>query len=50
MLLKAWGKGDQAALDRLTPLVYTEFHRMARCRMRTERENALQTTALVHEA
>ena len=50
MLLKAWGNGDHAALDRLTPLVYAELHRMARRHMRTERENALQTTALVHEA
>jgi RNA polymerase sigma-70 factor, ECF subfamily len=49
MLLKAWGN-DQAALDRLTPLVYAELHRMARRHMRKERENTLQTTALVHEA
>jgi RNA polymerase sigma factor (TIGR02999 family) len=50
MPLKAWGNGDQAALDRLAPLVYAELHRMARRHMRTERENTLQTTALVHEA
>jgi RNA polymerase sigma factor (TIGR02999 family) len=50
VLLKAWGNGDQAALDRLTPLVYAELHRMSRRHMRTERENTLQTTALVHEA
>ena len=50
MLLKAWGNGDQAALDRLTPVVYAELHRMARRHMRKERENTLQTTALVHEA
>jgi RNA polymerase sigma-70 factor, ECF subfamily len=50
MLLKAWGNGDQAAFDRLTPLVYAELHRMARRHMRKERENTLQTTALVHEA
>ena len=50
MLLKAWGDGDQAALDRLTPLVYAQLHRMARRHMRTEHENTLQTTALVHEA
>ena len=50
LLLKAWGNGDQAALNRLTPLVYAELHRMARRHMRTERENTLQTTALVHEA
>ena len=50
ILLRAWGNGDQAALDRLTPLVYAELHRMARRHMRTERENTLQTTALVNEA
>jgi RNA polymerase sigma factor (TIGR02999 family) len=50
LLLKAWGNGDQAALDRLTPLVYAELHRMARRHMRTERENTLQATALVNEA
>jgi RNA polymerase sigma factor (TIGR02999 family) len=50
ILLKAWGNGDQAALDRLTPLVYGELHRMARRQMRKEGDNTLQTTALVHEA
>jgi hypothetical protein len=25
MLLKAWGNGDQAVLDRLAPLVYAEL-------------------------
>ena len=50
ILLKAWGSGDQAALDRLTPLVYAELHRMARRHMRAERENTLQATALVNEA
>jgi RNA polymerase sigma factor (TIGR02999 family) len=50
ILLKAWGNGDQAALDRLTTLVYSELHRLARRYMRKEGENTLQTTALVHEA
>jgi RNA polymerase sigma factor (TIGR02999 family) len=50
ILLKAWGTGDQAALDRLTPLVYAELHRVARRHIRREGENTLQTTALVHEA
>jgi RNA polymerase sigma-70 factor, ECF subfamily len=50
-LLKAWGDGDQAALDRLVPLVYAELHRMARRHMRNERPgNSLQTTALVNQA
>jgi RNA polymerase sigma-70 factor, ECF subfamily len=51
VLLKAWGGGDQAALDRLVPLVYAELHRMARRHMRNERAgNTLQTTALVNQA
>ena len=50
LLLRAWGNGDQAALDRLTPLVYAELHRMARRHMQKERANTLQTTALVNEA
>jgi len=28
-LLRAWGGGDHAALEQLTPLVYAELHRMA---------------------
>jgi hypothetical protein len=28
-LLRAWGGGDHAALDQLTPLVYGELRRMA---------------------
>lgn len=50
-LLKAWGRGDEAALDRLTPLVYERLHRMARACMRRERAgHTLQATALVNEA
>ena len=50
-LLKAWGRGDSDALDRLTPLVYQQLHRMARRYMRNERSNhTLQATALVNEA
>jgi RNA polymerase sigma factor (TIGR02999 family) len=50
-LLRAWTRGDQAALDRLTPRVYAELHRMARRYMRLEREgHTLQTSALVNEA
>jgi len=51
VLLKAWGAGDQNALNRLTPLVYSELRRMARRYMRNERAgNTLQTTALINEA
>ena len=50
-LLRAWAGGDQAALDRLTPLVYSELRKVAGCYMRKERPgHTLQTTALVHEA
>jgi RNA polymerase sigma factor (TIGR02999 family) len=49
-LLKAWGTGDRAALDRLTPLVYDELRRIARRYMRSEQTgNTLQATALVNE-
>ena len=49
-LLKAWTGGEQAALDRLIPVVYDELRRMAHRHMRNERAgNTLQTTALVNE-
>src|SRR5262249_23175503 len=50
-LLIAWGAGDHAALDRLTPIVYNELRRLAGRYMRNERAgHTLQATALVHEA
>ena len=50
-LLRAWSNGDQGALDRLTPIVYRELHRLARRYMKLERPgHSLQTTALVNEA
>jgi RNA polymerase sigma factor (TIGR02999 family) len=50
-LLRAWGGGDAQALERLTPLVYQELHRIARGYMARERpDHTLQTTALVNEA
>ena len=50
-LLKAWGRGDSAALNRLTPLVYERLYRIARGYMRNERPgHTLQPTALVNEA
>jgi RNA polymerase sigma factor (TIGR02999 family) len=49
--LKAWGKGEDAALDRLTPLVYDELRRRARAYIRYEPPgHTLQPTALVNEA
>lgn len=50
-LLKAWGQGDQRALDVLTPYVYKELHRVAhRYMSREPRGHTLQTTALINEA
>jgi RNA polymerase sigma factor (TIGR02999 family) len=50
-LLAAWNHGDRAALERLTPLVHTELHRLAKRYMAGERRgHILQTTALVNEA
>jgi RNA polymerase sigma factor (TIGR02999 family) len=49
-LLRAWGEGDQSALERLTPLVYQELRSLARRRMSRENEgHTLQATALIHE-
>lgn len=49
-LLKAWGTGDDKALDKLTPVVQQELHRMAhRCMSRERPGHTLQTTALVNE-
>jgi len=49
-LLKAWGQGDDRALERLTPVVEDELHRMAhRCMAREHPGHTLQTTALVNE-
>jgi RNA polymerase sigma-70 factor, ECF subfamily len=49
-LLRAWGRGEPAALDTLIPLVYRELKRLARRRMHGGAGGPLQTTALVHEA
>jgi RNA polymerase sigma factor (TIGR02999 family) len=50
-LLRSWSEGDQSALDRLTPIVYAELHRLAGRYMQRERPgHSLQTTALVNEA
>ena len=50
-LLRAWSDGDQSALERLTPIVYDELHRLARRYMKGEHSgHSLQATALVNEA
>ena len=49
-LLKAWGGGEQAALERLAEQVHAELRVMARRYMKNERQaNTLQATALVNE-
>jgi RNA polymerase sigma factor (TIGR02999 family) len=50
-LLRAWRNGDQAAFERLLPLVYDELRRLAGHYLRGERQgHTLQSAALVHEA
>jgi RNA polymerase sigma-70 factor, ECF subfamily len=50
-LLNAWRCGDQAALNKLIPLIHDELHRLAHIYMRRERVgHTLQTTALLNEA
>jgi RNA polymerase sigma factor, sigma-70 family/RNA polymerase sigma factor, TIGR02999 family len=50
-LLADWSRGDEAALQKLTPLVYEELRRLAHRYMEGQSpDRTLQTTALVHEA
>jgi RNA polymerase sigma factor (TIGR02999 family) len=50
-LLLEWSGGNPDALQRLTPLVYGELHRLAHHYMAGERTgHTLQSTALVNEA
>ena len=50
-LLARWRAGDRGALMALTPLVYSELHRLAGRALARERpDHTLQATALVHEA
>jgi RNA polymerase sigma-70 factor, ECF subfamily len=50
-LLQAWNGGDESALERLTPLVYQELHRLAHLHLARQRnDHSLQTSALVNEA
>jgi RNA polymerase sigma-70 factor, ECF subfamily len=50
-LLLAWSQGEQAALDKLIPVVTAELRRLAHHYMGGERpDHTLQTTALVNEA
>ena len=50
-MLRAWRRGEAAALDRLMPLVYAELKRIAAAYLRRESSgHTLQATALVNEA
>lgn len=50
-LLEDWQRGDDDALERLMPLVYSEMRRIARSHLGSERPaHTLEPTALVHEA
>jgi RNA polymerase sigma factor (TIGR02999 family) len=49
-LLEQWSEGDRQAFDRLTPLVFEELRRLARCHFAREaKDHTLQPTALVSE-
>jgi RNA polymerase sigma factor (TIGR02999 family) len=49
-LLLEWNEGNDAALDQLTPLVYSELRRIAQACMAGERPgHTLQASALVNE-
>ncbi|MEM6647711.1 MAG: ECF-type sigma factor, partial [Bacteroidota bacterium] len=51
VLLHQARAGDEAAMDRLVPLIYDELRAMAHQRLRYERaDHTLNTTGLVHEA
>jgi RNA polymerase sigma factor (TIGR02999 family) len=50
-LLADWSRGEEAALQKLTPLVYEELRHLAHRYMEGQRpDHTLQTTALVNEA
>lgn len=50
-LLRAWRLGDQAAFDKIWPLIYDEVQRLAVRLMRHERSgHTLAATELIHEA
>ncbi|APR78716.1 Hypothetical protein A7982_04063 [Minicystis rosea] len=51
VLLHAWSRGDEEALEQLAPLIYDELHRLAGGYLRRERAgHTLTPTALVSEA
>src|SRR5581483_9341541 len=49
-LLAAWGKGDEAALNGLIPLVYPELRRIARHHLARRADHSLESAAVANEA
>ena len=50
-LLHDWRMGDQSALDRMVPIVYSELRRLARGQLRRDpAAHSVEPTVLVHEA
>src|SRR5580698_9616388 len=49
-LLIAWGRGEPAALEQLTPQIYQQLHKVARAYLRGRPNQSLQPTALINEA
>jgi RNA polymerase sigma factor (TIGR02999 family) len=50
-LLQRWSDGDEQAIGKLMPLVYSELRGLASRHLRAERSDlTLETSALVHEA
>ncbi|MFN7932815.1 MAG: ECF-type sigma factor [Bryobacteraceae bacterium] len=52
VLLRLWKEGDQAAMERLVPLIYPELRKLARRNLKGSRDaqKVLSPTELVHEA
>jgi RNA polymerase sigma-70 factor, ECF subfamily len=49
-LLNDWSTGNQSAADQLTPLIYSELHKVARAYLRREANgHTLQATELLNE-
>ncbi len=49
-LLHQWQQGDRTCFDELSPLIYSELHRIAERYLRSTPESTLQPTALINEA
>ncbi|MFC3195943.1 ECF-type sigma factor [Marinicella sediminis] len=49
-LLNRWQGGDQRALEKLIPQVYSELHRLAKIQLKRNKKNNIQCTELISEA